>query len=45
MVWFTDKEVLAKMNGVIEAMRCVVEEREKSIPFIPVSGRQNKNPL
>jgi very-short-patch-repair endonuclease len=40
VVRFTDEEVLKNMNGVIEAIRCVVEEREKSTPFTPASGGQ-----
>ena len=40
VVRFTDTEVLKNMNGVIEVIKCVVEEREKSTPFTPASGGQ-----
>ena len=35
VVRFTDEEVLKNMNTVIEAIKCVVEEREKATPFTP----------
>ena len=35
VVRFTDEEVLNNMNAVIEAIQCVVEEREKATPFTP----------
>ena len=40
VVRFTDEEVLTNMNGVIEVIKCVVEERAKSTPFTPASGGQ-----
>lgn len=33
LVRFTDEEILKNMNAVIEIIKCVVEEREKTTPY------------
>ncbi len=40
VVRFTDEDVLRNMNGVIVAIRGMVDEREKSTPCTPASGGQ-----
>ena len=40
VVRFTDEAVLTNMNAVIESIKCVIEEREKTTPSTPASGGQ-----